>query len=471
VVMNITEPDWTDTFDLERAATAKTAMIELSAVSTYDGTTATPIYARAPGTIGKSHGDINSYDNYVIVDQDECNRIAGCLLAVENNPYEPLEIKLSANNRLLDIAPRMFCTISIAEADTPRGVVITSARIIPRSVSYEWNKDSSVLLTTVTFEFEAIGVDGIEYHPPTVEDNNLDMGIGMNGLDFPAMDSWFPPTVPPTVTTPCNQYVHNSFSLSWSPKTLSGNGTRISQAYFPCMLRSSGSYIIIPLLFYGDAATKFAVYGVKDGSRVITGTLTVGSPTIVTFNPISDLQVDGFEMELEESNTGTVWDQDYGVQPFGGTSSYNSVVDEFPSPKQVHFIATQTYVPYKAQFVAHVLLEPTTPGDLTVGARCTVRLNGTKDYAGAVQFISLDDARGNTFYHSGDYGATVSIVGIISYNGSTYGQLFIESYYNPTGWPQDWGKRDFEMWITLDDEIGRRAIALSVSTIYDVCAI
>lgn len=302
VVMDITNKDWGGPLDIERNTTPHTSMLELGAVSDYDGATSAQVHSRAPGNIGKTYGDASSYNNYVVLDQNECNRIAGALLAMENNEYEPLEINFSTNNSLIDIAPRQYCTISIASGDTERGIVLTSARLIPRKVSYEYDKDKYALSTNVTFEFEAIGVDGIEYHPPTVLDNNLDMGMDDFGsLDFPGLDGFFSPTVPPDVTIPCNSAIGNSYSLTWAPRVLTGSTTTlIAKALFPCKIRANGgtkeTTIDIAAGFSGDARAHVNIYGVKDGARVITGSW-VGNQ--VTFSTISDLEVDSFEIELD----------------------------------------------------------------------------------------------------------------------------------------------------------------------------
>lgn len=469
VVMDITKPDWISPLEVERVTTPKTAMVELGAVSDYDGTTSAPIYSRAPGLSGKAHGQINSYSNYVIVDQDECNRIAGCLLAVENNEYEPLEMNLSANNRLLDIAPRMYCTVSIAEADTTRGIVISGARLIPRKVELEWDKESFSLATVVTFEFEAIGVDGVEYNPPTVTDDNVDMSIDMDGVDFPGMDDWFPPTSPPEVITPCSSFVHNSFTLTWSPNVITGAGPLISKAYFPCVLRATGSYIIIPVVFYADAAAHFAVYGVKDGARVITGTLTVGRPTVVNFTPASNLEVDGFEIEIDELLTGTIWDQAAGVDPFSGTEAYNLLVTgDYPTAKQLHFKVNQpTHTPYTHQMVSTIVLDTPAVGD--VSARLTYSitfLDNPEDTTSPSFTVTGVDVTASSISVA-EYGGSDIGAANVLYEGSVGSGIFFTFEFTPNVY----GVRAYEIWITIHDTATDRAIHLSNSTLYDVCAI
>jgi len=301
VVMDITELDRGDGLEIIRNTSAKTAMIELSAASDYDGATAAPIYSHAPGVIPKTHGDIASFDDYIIFDQDECNRIAGCLMAVSNNDYEPLDASLAENNRLLDIAPRMYCTLTIDSADNPRGVGLTAARLIPRKV--ELVQDENSLQTHVTFELEAIGVDGVTYYPPPVVQNNLgDYGIGDVGFDFPNanLGDWFPDTVPNPVPGAGCGSEFNSFGVSWDKSEIRGDDVPpVAKIYFPCRVRpksynyASPSKLVIDLHYYGDAAGKVALYGVKSGARVVTAGANF------EFDPISPVEVDGFELELQ----------------------------------------------------------------------------------------------------------------------------------------------------------------------------
>jgi hypothetical protein len=303
VIMEITNEDWIGALDIERIPRSRVSMIELSAQP--DGVISPLVYSRAPGNIGKSHGEPLPYENYVVADQDECNRIAGCLLAAENNIYEPLEIKLAANNGLIDIAPRMYATISVAVGDTPRGITLSSARLIPRKVELDYDV-RGFLLTNVTFEFEAVGVDGVTYYPPTpVEENYGDFKIpNLGAVDFPSTDlgTWFPPTVPPEVDTPCASGESNSFTLTWSPTELFGHlpDKLISRAYFPCKLRSTpgmSSYIDLKGFWLSGAREHYTVYAVKGGERVLTASLV---DFTAFFTPVSDLEVDGFELELAE---------------------------------------------------------------------------------------------------------------------------------------------------------------------------
>lgn len=307
VVQDITTVDYLGALDIQRSTSEKACMVELGGYEAYDGASLLQIYSRAPGNSPITFGEPRSYNNYIFADQDECNRVAGALLAAENNEFEPFDISLSANNRLIDIAPRMACTISLAAGDTPRGIVLSTARLIPRRVERAYDKVHSVMLTNVTFEFETTGVDGIDYVPPVVGDNIPDLGIGDYGaVDFPDADlgDWFPESVPPVIENDCGAGKINQFMLSWDTSLLVGEDSTklIARCYFPCWIRSSylTTTILLNGFWRGDAPSHYGVYGVKDGARVLTAVVSEADHNnVATFSPLSDTEVDGFELELE----------------------------------------------------------------------------------------------------------------------------------------------------------------------------
>lgn len=330
VVMDITSADYEAPLNIDRNIQGKTAMVELGA-AIYDGSLSSAVFSRAPGNATKSFGDIASFDNYIVSTQAECNRLSGCLLAIDNNPYDALDISFPANIRLLDIAPSMYCTITTLSASNPRGIALTAARLIPRTVSY--NFDNGMIRTDVSFEVEAIPTDGVSYFPPTTEDNNLDDSLGDFGdVDFPDFDTNFPPVAPPVVTAPCSGDIGNAYSVSFSPRTLTGGvGPFIAKAYFPCFIRGTGGILTTSLTVgwnaSGDAITNFSVFAVAGGSRVLTGTVTNATNGGFTadFTPLSDTQVDGFEVELDAGENSGIIAFDTTTPPaFGGTiTSYS----------------------------------------------------------------------------------------------------------------------------------------------------
>lgn len=301
-VMDITSDDYIEPFEIEKNINTRTAMIELSALQSSDGVNDVYLYSRAPGNSPNELGIVSSYENHVIENQSEVNRITGQLLAVENNPYESLIISFASSIRLFDIAPRMYATITTDPLSNPRGIAFTEQKLIPRSVSYSVSENGSPK-TVVTFEVKAAGVNGVSYFPPTLQDDNLDSGLDDFGdLDFPS-GSLFPETVPEVVSTPCNSNMGNHFTLTFSPRVITGStSTRISRAYFPCKIRATGgfsgdTYIQLQYAAQGDAEGQKTCYAVNGDTRVLTGTW---SGNRITFSPVSDTEITGFEIEINE---------------------------------------------------------------------------------------------------------------------------------------------------------------------------
>jgi len=339
IVMDLTSADWIGEIEIGKLQ-ASVSMVELSGAMV-GVSQSTDVFSRAPGlTTGKKYGNIVSANNYAIESQDECNRIAGCLLAWKNNKYENLEVTLSANNRLFDIAPIMAARLTINSTDTPRGITFTNQRLYPRRV--EFAVEENVILPKVSFEFETQSAgDGVTYIPPS---GNLTSSPNMEMPEIAAVDmpsvglgASFPIVEPPTVETPCAENKENAFALPLDIETLDGDlaETLISRAYFPCTIRSTGdSYLGFNFLSYGDALSNISVFAVKDGARVLTGNVSWvveeivgGAPTCrsgvlyASFSTVSNLAVDGFEVVLA---AGVGSDTGYAAKDVFATGSFDA---------------------------------------------------------------------------------------------------------------------------------------------------
>ncbi len=326
-VMDITTADYEAPLDIERITTSAVSSIELSAVTSYDGAVASPVYSRAPGGTPKTFGEIQSFENYVVTDQNECNRIAGALLANMNNQYAPVTINFVGNVRLFDITPRMYATITISSADNPRGIALTDVRLIPRRVEMGHDPETGEAQTAVTFEFEAVGVDGVTYVPPVpVLDNGDVTPPDFGSVDIPGLDDYFPPFVPgDVVSCPNGVFTVNSFSAPWSKSIIYGtDADPTAKVYFPCVLHPSfpagtTSSVTLNLTFGGDADYSLVtLYAFKGGSRVATAS---GSGAERTFSLVSTLDIDGFEIELT-AGAGTI--SNYVIGATAGSASVDA---------------------------------------------------------------------------------------------------------------------------------------------------
>jgi len=113
VVMEITKADREDGLDIDRRTAAESSMVELSAMTSFDGTAKNVIYSRAPGNFGDDYGAPDALDDYLVTDEDECNRLSGCALAVKNAEIDPFDIAMPTNNRMFDICP--LCSMVIPQ--------------------------------------------------------------------------------------------------------------------------------------------------------------------------------------------------------------------------------------------------------------------------------------------------------------------------------------------------------------------
>jgi len=313
-VMTITTADYEGQLEFLRKTSGADAMIELHC-NVFDTSRVMSVYSRAPGNTGKVYGQINAPGNYYADDQAECNRLAGCLLATGNAKYDPLEITLVMQNRLIDIAPSQVCILPVASGDTPRGIVLTNQKLIPRRVSFDFS--NGFYKTTTTFEMLIASTDGVTYYPPTTTTPTVPIDIPDVTPDIPSPDIVIPPTLPedPIVTpvdcktsTDFTNAPGNQFTLTWDKTQLSGADVsaadRTASAYMPCSIRKTGcvygTNVYIAGVFEGVTADTINVYGVSGGSRVATATCGVGLFGILaTFAPDDAVDVDGFEMEID----------------------------------------------------------------------------------------------------------------------------------------------------------------------------
>ena len=309
VVMDIQYSDLVrGSLNFERNTISKKSQIELGGLGPYDGTIANPYFSRAPGTAPKTYGGMEVPNAYIFDDQADCNFKAGCMLAVANNDYLSISFTLAHNNPFISIAPLQYITFTVAAGDTPRGIALTAARLIPRSVSQKRNKESGEVQTVVSCEIdtEYNGViDGITYYPPQPPQDNLMPGFGDIGFDdFPPLDVAFPPLVPPPLDLGDGSDVDNGpYTIYWNKGSLNGADAaaedRTAEAYFPCIIRpdsfANQSSLITRFSVY-DPATwgDVTLTAIRNGADVLSIPYTGG-----VISGVSAVEIDGFRLVLD----------------------------------------------------------------------------------------------------------------------------------------------------------------------------
>ena len=167
VVQTMINRDWRDEITIERRVVPEAGQVDLSGIY-YSGNIATSnaIFSLSPGHYPKHHGSKVKVERIALDDQAEANFIAGAWLALLNNEYPHVDTPMSSSYRAMDIAPRMFVQQSLAAGDTPRGLVWTNKKLIPREVSFDYNAREALLLTDITFETETFASDAVTGDPP-----------------------------------------------------------------------------------------------------------------------------------------------------------------------------------------------------------------------------------------------------------------------------------------------------------------
>jgi len=312
------------------------------------------------------------------------------MYAVINNPYEPIDLELAGQNPFFDIAPRQLATVDVDAEDNPLGVSITGQALIPTSVDLEYNEDTLFLKTTITFELVVtVARDGETYIPPAVVSEVLDSNYIMPKIKIPKMPvtnlgtyfpSYYPPTIPPQVGVGgCDPSLENHYSVPFNPSHVGHaqndvTDVYIAKLYFPCTIRAAGATHPTSITidntaggnFYGDAVNHYAVYGVKGGARVITGSIVhYGSSEKINFSPVADTPVDYFEVELE-TGLGSITQYAVGDRVASGHIAANLITPnllaytlgvgkvyavENTGGPWVHYVGdwTETYPQYCAQ--------------------------------------------------------------------------------------------------------------------------
>jgi hypothetical protein len=167
-VMTLLKQDWKTPITLTRNPVAVSSMVDLNGFK-WDGTAATALFSLSPGRTWKRYGRVQAQQGLWLDSQAQANTLAGLLCGEANNEYPSVQVQLAANNRFLDIAPDCYVKLTLAPADTPRGVSFTNKRFIPRRISWAYDAASGGLLPTVDLEAETFAELGVTGDAPATE--------------------------------------------------------------------------------------------------------------------------------------------------------------------------------------------------------------------------------------------------------------------------------------------------------------
>lgn len=322
VLWDCASADWVDQVSIpQRETVGSASMIELGGNS-FDGTTETQIYSRAPGNSPSHYGSPQApYSTLAVDSQAVMNRLSGDVYAAQNATYPTVDLELYWANDFIDFQSYIV-RLSIATGDTPRGIVWSNKRLVPQAISYPYDPDTGAEGTVITFAEETTGVDGVFYFPPqpAAVDTWKVPGFTFPPFDFsPGFGTWYPQVVPtPPPAGDCGvDAPENAFGITWDKSDVSGLDDVLSAfAYFPCKLRpasatNGNSYILLDLAYLGDAITNVHCYAIDAAkNRLLTGSISnfnVGanfwSNSRIDFTPVGETDVAGFEFVVDSGGT------------------------------------------------------------------------------------------------------------------------------------------------------------------------
>lgn len=158
VVQALTRADWREKLMLNRRTVDECGYLEASGVI-YQNGVGTPVCTRSYGTSIAHYGKVERRERLALESTDQAVELTGMIMGQLNNEFPDITVRLASNHRYFDGAPRQYATLSLAETDTIRGVVLEDERLIPRRISYTF--EEGALLTDVVFEKETREVNAL----------------------------------------------------------------------------------------------------------------------------------------------------------------------------------------------------------------------------------------------------------------------------------------------------------------------
>lgn len=175
-VFTLTTDDVSGVVDVVRSPEANVALSDLDGFS-FNGTTSTPFISLIPGyressisygLPGYRGGGNISTKSQVLNDQTDSNEKVGRVFAQANN--NPFEIRFTTAANYLgafDVVPSIgWYEWGISDSALKRNTSLNGKLLICRNVSHQINHQTGTIQTSVVFEPEALGPDGIQGNYP-----------------------------------------------------------------------------------------------------------------------------------------------------------------------------------------------------------------------------------------------------------------------------------------------------------------
>jgi len=208
VVMAIGRNDMADDPEIVYNTTPEISKIVLTGFQ-YAGGAQTQYGGVSPGNVHGRWGGYEQVDELMFSGQQQAIDMAGRYYGWRSNPYPEVNLRLAQINKFIDIAPRQYCTLTLAATENNRGLAFTNLRLLPRSVAYRFSAQGS-MTAECRFEAESSEYTGhaVAYVFPVIPEPEPPDGE----VDPPTP----PPSPPPPVEEEPPEEEETAYAIGWA---------------------------------------------------------------------------------------------------------------------------------------------------------------------------------------------------------------------------------------------------------------
>lgn len=170
-VCQLVDGDWREQVTIPQKPFPTTSFCCISGL-VYSGNPAdepNPVFGMSPGRPPKEYGSEKEMQFLKLVDQTECNTLAGLIVGTDNMPYGDIVIPMRGNwTRCFDPARQEYVQAPAGGFNTKRGTLIANVLLIVRKVSVKFDWTAGVMQPTLTcdyYSYPEISVNG-DCFPP-----------------------------------------------------------------------------------------------------------------------------------------------------------------------------------------------------------------------------------------------------------------------------------------------------------------
>lgn len=208
VVMDLTDDDWQEGIDLQRVTVEDVSIIRLTSFETNSSASTITRYSLSPGHRPRKYGTPEMIDRVLAASQSQSNQLAGLVLGWRTNELPDVPVVFLQNNRMFDLFPRQYASLTVGEGDSPRGVEY-DIHLIPRRITLFFENETSYMHSEINFEgesFEQLSTNG---DIPDVDDADLAFPPFPPLPSFPPIDIIVPGTTEVTEAGPPSVLLHD----------------------------------------------------------------------------------------------------------------------------------------------------------------------------------------------------------------------------------------------------------------------